>query len=60
MRPSALDDFPQLIVSPVMFAVIWSLVFEPHQQLDTDRFMDAHVELLLAAIENRAVTGGAA
>jgi len=59
-RSSALDDFPQLIVSPVMFAVIWSLVFEPHQQLDTDRFMDAHVELLLAAIENRAVTGGAA
>lgn len=59
-RPSALSEFPQLIVSPVMMSVVWSIVFEAHQELDTDRLMEAHVELLLAAISVGADAGGAA
>ena len=56
-RRSALDEFPQLIVSPVMFSVIWAIVFEAHHKLDSARLMEAHVELLLAAIRNPAAGG---
>lgn len=49
-RPSALDRFPHLLISPVVFSVVWMLVFQPHQKLDTDALIRAHVELLLDAI----------
>ncbi len=49
-RPSALDRFPHLLVSPVLFSVVWTLVFEPHQKLDTEALLKAHIELLLDAI----------
>lgn len=55
-RPSALDRFPHLLISPVVFSVVWMLVFQPHQKLDTDALIRAHVELLLDAIR----TGGRA
>lgn len=49
-RPSALERFPHLLISPVLFSVLWSLVFQKHQALDTDALIEAHVELLLEAI----------
>jgi len=50
-RKSALDEFPQLLVAPVMFSVIWTIVFNAHTKLDTDRFIEAHVEMLLGSIK---------
>lgn len=49
-RPSALDRFPHLLISPVVFSVVWMLLFQPHHKLDTDALIQAHVELLLDAI----------
>lgn len=49
-RASALDRFPHLLISPVVFSVVWTLVFQPHQKLDTDALIQAHIELLLDAI----------
>ena len=49
-RESALQEFPQLLVTPVLFSVMWSIVFETHQSLDTDRLLEAHIELILDAI----------
>lgn len=49
-KPSALDRFPHLLISPVVFSVVWALVFQAHQKLDTDALIQAHVELLLDAI----------
>lgn len=49
-RRSALEEFPHLLISPVLMSIAWSLVFEPHHKLDTDRLIEAHVDLLLAAI----------
>ncbi len=34
----------------VLFSVMWSIVFEAHQSLDTDRLLEAHIELILDAI----------
>lgn len=50
-RRSALDEFPHLLVSPVLLAIAWSLVFEPHHKLDADRFIGAHIDLVLDAIK---------
>ena len=46
-RQNALIEFPQLIASPVLFSLIYKLVFEKHQALDTDRMLGEHVEMLL-------------
>ena len=49
-RKSALDEFPQLLVAPVFFSLIWTIVFKAHADLDTDRFIEAHVEMVLESI----------
>jgi AcrR family transcriptional regulator len=58
-RPSALDRFPHLLMSPVVFSVVWMLVFQPHQKLDTDALIQSHIELLLDAVRAEG-NGGAA
>ncbi|MGH8193641.1 MAG: TetR family transcriptional regulator [Woeseiaceae bacterium] len=58
-RASALDDYPHLLVSPVLLAMAWSLVFDPEHPLDTDRFIEAHIDLVLQAIRNSPDTGKA-
>ena len=58
-RPSALQEFPHVIVAPVAFAIVWSLVFGPRHELDTDRFIESHLGLLLDAIKLRGDDGGA-
>jgi AcrR family transcriptional regulator len=50
-RESALDEFPQLLVTPIFFSLIWTLLFQPHSELDTDRFIGAHVDMVLASIK---------
>jgi AcrR family transcriptional regulator len=58
-RRSALDEFPHLLVSPVLLSVAWSLVFHPQHKLDTDRLIEAHVDLVLDAIRRSPDTGEA-
>ena len=53
-KPTALADFPHLIVSPVMLTVIWSIVF-PGRGLDTDRMFETHIDMILSAIKNTNV-----
>lgn len=50
-RQSALDDFPQLLATPVLFSVVWITIFDEQSGLDTDRFIEAHLEMLLKAIK---------
>lgn len=49
-RRSALNDYPQLLVTPVLFSTLWNVVFARHHTLDTDRLLQGHIELILAAI----------
>lgn len=51
-RRSALQEFPQMLVAPVLFSIVWTLVFSPHHELDTDRFIERHVDLLLTAVKS--------
>jgi AcrR family transcriptional regulator len=49
-KPTALRDFPQLIIAPALLAVIWRTLFERHHHLDTDALLKTHVDLILDAI----------
>lgn len=50
-RESALNEFPQLLVTPVFFSMIFSIVFKQQMTLDTDRFIEAHVDMVLDSIK---------
>jgi AcrR family transcriptional regulator len=49
-KNSALDEFPQLLVTPVLFSVVWTGAFGRQHDLDTDRFIESHLEIVLSAI----------
>jgi len=49
-KPTALRDFPQLIIAPALMAVVWRTLFERHHHLDTDALLKTHIDLLLDAI----------
>lgn len=51
LKKSALDEFPQLIVAPVLFSVLWTQIFKAQTKLDTDRFIESHIDLLLSAVK---------
>ena len=49
-RPTRLRDFPQLLIAPVLTAIIWRGLFERHHHLDTDALLRTNIELLTDAI----------
>ncbi|MGC2410037.1 MAG: TetR/AcrR family transcriptional regulator [Methyloceanibacter sp.] len=49
-RKTRLRDFPQLLIAPVLTAIIWRGLFERHRHLDTDAMLATHIELLVDAI----------
>jgi AcrR family transcriptional regulator len=50
-KKTALDELPQLLISPVIFSVFWKTVFDKHQALDTDRLIQTQIDALLAYIK---------
>ncbi len=50
-QKSALNEYPQLLVTPVFFSTIFTIVFKQQMKLDTDRFIEAHVEMVLDSIK---------
>ena len=49
-RDTAIADFPHLLVTPVLFATLYKLIFARHKPLDTDRLLEAHIDTVLRAI----------
>jgi AcrR family transcriptional regulator len=46
--PAGLIEFPQLIVSPGLVAILWSGLFDRYEPLDVRQMMKTNVELLFA------------
>jgi AcrR family transcriptional regulator len=59
-RPTALRDYPQLLIAPVLTAVLWRALFERHRHLDTDAMLATHISLVLDAIRAPGAKAGAA
>lgn len=51
-RPTPLHDFPQLVVAPMVMAVVWKLLMEQHKPLDAERLLDAHIDMLVRVIKS--------
>jgi AcrR family transcriptional regulator len=49
-RETALLNYPQLLVSPVLMSVIWNAIFSRHRELDTDDLIEAHLDMVLRSI----------
>ena len=49
-RRTATVDFPQILVAPMVLAVVWTLIHGEQQPLDLDSYMAAHLDLLLDAL----------
>lgn len=48
IQKSALDEFPHLLLAPVMFSVLFTSIFD--EQLDTDGLLEGHIEMMLRAL----------
>lgn len=46
-RETQIVDFPQVLVGPVVLALVWALILGERQRLDLDAYMEAHLELML-------------
>ena len=49
-RDTAVGELPQLVLAPMMLSMIWRMLFTKHE-LDTDKLMDTHIEMILAYIK---------
>jgi len=52
-RRSAVNEFPHLFAMPVLFSVIFRLLFEK-QCLDTDKLIEAQVDILIAHMKGES------
>ena len=49
-KPTPLRDYPQLLVAPVLMAILWRALFERHYHLDTDKLLATNIDLLIDAV----------
>jgi AcrR family transcriptional regulator len=47
IQSDELARFPQLIVAPVLVALLWTSLFQAHEPLQVEAMLDAHVDLLV-------------
>lgn len=55
LADDTLEKFPQLVISPVLLAVVWQGLFGKFAPLDVEGMLRAHFNLLFKAIERRAL-----
>lgn len=56
---TGLRDYPQLLIAPMLMAVIWRALFERHHHLDTDAMLKTHIDLMVEAIRAPGAKDGA-
>ncbi|UFZ06651.1 TetR/AcrR family transcriptional regulator; helix-turn-helix transcriptional regulator [Bradyrhizobium ontarionense] len=49
IREPKLVQFPQLMIAPMMVAVIWKSLFEHHAPLDAEAMLHTHLDLIFGA-----------
>jgi hypothetical protein len=49
-RPTPLRDYPQLLIAPVLMAILWRALFERHHHIDTNKLLATNIDLLCDAV----------
>ena len=52
-RRTQVNEMPHLLIMPVIFSMIFNLLFE-EQSLDTDKLIETHVDILLAHMKGES------
>ncbi len=53
-KPNAFTEIPHIFATPIVFSVLWKILFDKHDGLDTDRLIEEHFELILQSIRKKA------
>ncbi len=53
-RSNAFTELPHIFATPVIFSILWKILFEEHDSLDTDKLIEEHFELILSSIRKNA------
>jgi len=57
-RRTAIVDFPQILVAPMVLAVVWALINGEGRPLDLDSYMNAHLEFALDGLRRSSGASG--
>ena len=58
-RDTRLHEYPQLLVAPVLFSIVWSSLFQRHIPIDIDALLETHIDLILRALKSGGNKGAA-
>ncbi len=50
-RDGAYAKEPQILISPAIFAAIWKMTFDSVEKLNTLRWLEAHIDIVLAELQ---------
>ncbi|MDR3514496.1 MAG: TetR/AcrR family transcriptional regulator [Azospirillaceae bacterium] len=53
LLPSPFCATPEVLVSPVIMALVWHMVFDGFAPIEPERFLEAHLDLLERALSRR-------
>lgn len=56
-RRGAVADLPMVIVAPAIMAAVWKMTFEPQAPIASERFVAAHIDLVLNGLRKREGEG---
>jgi len=54
-RQTAAVEFPQILASPGVLAIVWRLLHGDRHRLDLDAYMKAHLEFVLSSVRKESV-----
>jgi len=55
--PTAVAEFPQLLLAPGVLVVLWTILFSERHPLDLERYKEAHLQFVLRALHGNSETG---
>ena len=53
LRPSPLYATPEVLIGPVIMAIVWHMIFDRFDPIAPERFLEAHLDLLEKALTTR-------
>ena len=51
-RDGAIAELPLVIAAPGIMSAIWMMTFNQHREIEPEKFLNAHLELVLRALKN--------
>jgi len=52
-RSNAFTELPHIFATPVIFSMLWKILFDDHDSLNTDQLIEEHFELILSSIRKQ-------